>query len=130
DRNFCTTNFLFGIAGREASFVVRPHAATRHWEFVGKRRAGGRIETGQVFEQTIRATDDAGEVLVLRRVTVVLDKPTRDGDGEIPLLTDVPAKDAGARAIAELYRKRGLIETAFAELEEALNGEVNTLGSP
>src|SRR5512132_1842857 len=42
DRNFCTTNFLCGIAGREASFVVRQHAATLHWEFVGKRRAGGR----------------------------------------------------------------------------------------
>ena len=32
--------------------------------------------------------------------------------------------------IAELYRKRWLIETAFAELEETLNGEVNTLGYP
>src|SRR3954469_3603517 len=37
DRNFCTTNFLFGIARRDASFVVRQHAATLHWEFVGKR---------------------------------------------------------------------------------------------
>ena len=130
DRNFCTTNFLFGIAGREASFVVRQHAATLHWEFVGKRRACGRIETGKVFEQTIRATNDAGEVLILRRVTVVLDKPTRDGDVEIHLLTNVPAKDARAKVIAELYRKRWLIETAFAELEATLNGEVNTLGYP
>jgi IS4 transposase len=130
DRNFCTTNFLFGIAGREAFFVVRQHAATLHWEFAGKRRACGRIETGKVFEQTIRATNDAGEILVLRRVTVVLDKPTRDGDKEIHLLTNVPAKDARARVIAELYRKRWLIETAFAELEETLNGEVNTLGYP
>src|SRR3954464_12261782 len=130
DRNFCTTNFLFGIAGRAAFFVVRQHASTLHWEFVGKRRACGRIDTGKVFEQTIRATNDAGEILILRRVTVVLDKPTRDGDAEIHLLTNVPAKDARARVIAELYRKRWLIETAFAELEETLNGEVNTLGYP
>ena len=34
------------------------------------------------------------------------------------------------RVIAELYRKRWTIETAFAELEETLNGEVNTLGYP
>src|SRR3954470_22789973 len=60
DRNFCTTNFLFGIAGRAACFVVRQHAATLHWEFAGKRRACGRIETGKVFEQTIRATNEAG----------------------------------------------------------------------
>ncbi len=130
DRNFCTTNFLFGIAGREACFVVRQHAATLHWEFAGKRRACGRIETGKVFEQTIRATNDAGEILILRRITVVLDKPTRDGDVEIHLLTNVPAKDARAKVIAELYRKRWLIETAFAELKETLNGEVNTLGYP
>src|SRR5512147_2403003 len=130
DRNFCTTDFLFGITRRGGFFVIRQHASTLPWEFVGKRRAGGRIETGKVFEQTIRATNDAGEILILRRVTVVLDKPTRDGDVEIHLLTNVPAKDARAKVIAELYRKRWLIETAFAELEETLNGEVNTLGYP
>ena len=32
--------------------------------------------------------------------------------------------------IAELYRRRWTIETAFAELAETLNGEVNTLGYP
>jgi len=130
DRNFCTTNFLFGIAGREAFFVVRQHAATLHWEFVGKRRACGRTDTGRVFEQTIRATNDTGEVLILRRITVVLDKPTRDRETEIHLLTNLPAKDARAKVIAALYRKRWLIETAFAELESTLNGEVNTLGYP
>jgi hypothetical protein len=130
DRNFCTTNFLFGIAGREAYFVTRQHAATLHWEFAGKRRACGRIDTGKVFPQTIRATNDAGEILILRRITVVLDVPTRDGDKEIHLLTNVPAKDAHARVIAELYRKRWLIETAFQELEATLNGEIATLGYP
>jgi IS4 transposase len=130
DRNFCTTNFLFGIAGREASFIVRQHAATLRWEFAGKRRACGRIDTGSVFQQTIRATNDAGEILILRRITVVLDVPTRDGDKEIHLLTNLPAKDARARVIAELYRKRWLIETAFAELAATLNGEIDTLGYP
>ena len=130
DRNFCTTNFLFGIAGRDAFFVVRQHASTLHWEFVGKRRPRGRIDTGAVFEQKIRATNDAGEILFLRRITVVLDKPTRDGDAELHLLTNVPAKDAHARKIADLYRRRWTIETAFQELEATLNGEINTLGYP
>ena len=103
-------SFLFGIARRGGFFVIRQHASTLHWEFVGKRRACGRIETGKVFEQTIRATDDAGEILFLRRVTVVLDQPTRDGDTELHLLTNVPAKDAGARVIADLYRRRWTIE--------------------
>jgi IS4 transposase len=130
DRNFCTTNFLFGIAGRNAFFVVRQHASTLHWEFVGKRRARGRIDTGAVFEQKIRATNDAGEILFLRRITVILDKPTRDGDSELHLLTNVPAKDAHAQRIADLYRRRWTIETAFQELEATLNGEINTLGYP
>jgi IS4 transposase len=130
DRNFGTTNFLFGIAGRGAFFVVRQHAATLHWEFAGKRRACGRSDTGKVFEQKIRATNDAGEILILRRITVVLDKPTRDGEIEIHLLTNVPAKDARAKVIADLYRQRWTIETAFAELEATLHGEVNTLGYP
>ena len=101
DRNFCTTGFLFGIARREAFFVVRQHAATLHWEFTGKKRACGRIETGKVFEQTVRLTNpDTGEILFARRITVVLDKPTRDGDGEIHILTNLPKKAARARATA------------------------------
>ena len=130
DRNFCTTDFLFGIAGRGGSFVIRQHASTLRWTFVGKRRACGRIDTGKVFEQTIRATNDAGEILFLRRVTVLLDQPTRDGETELHILTNVPAKDAKAKAIADLYRRRWTIETAFQELEATLHGEVNTLGYP
>src|SRR4051812_22262840 len=130
DRNFCTTDFLFGIAGRGGFFVIRQHASTLRWEFVGKRRARGRIETGRVFEQTIRATNEAGEALILRRVTVLLDQPTRDGETELHLLTNLPAKDARAKVIAELYRKRWTIETAFQELEATLQGEIETLGYP
>ena len=130
DRNFCTTDFLFGIAQRSGSFVIRQHASTLHWEFVGKRRACGRIDTGKVFEQTIRASNDAGEILILRRITVLLDQPTRDGETELHLLTNVPAQDARAKVIADLYRRRWTIETAFQELEATLHGEITTLGDP
>jgi IS4 transposase len=130
DRNFCTTDFLFGIAGRGGFFAIRQHASTLHWSFVGKRRARGRIETGQVFEQTIRATNEADEILILRRIRVLLDQPTRDGETELHILTNVPAKDARAKVIADLYRRRWTIETAFQELEASLNSEVNTLGYP
>ncbi len=131
DRNFCTTGFLFGIGRRKAFFVVRQHAATLHWEFAGKRRACGRIDTGKVFEQKVRLRNpETDEVLFARRITVVLDKPTRDGDAEIHILSNLPAKDAKAKTIADLYRKRWTIETAFQELESTLNGEINTLGYP
>ena len=130
DRNFCTTGFIFGIVRRGGFFLVRQHASTLHYTLVGKRKDRGRVETGGVFEQTLRATNDAGEVLFLRRVTVVLDKPTRDDDTEIHLLTNLPVKDARANVVADLYRRRWTIEAAFAEMEETLNGEINALGYP
>jgi hypothetical protein len=130
DRNFCTTDFLFGIAHRGGSFLIRQHASTLCYTLVGKRKARGRIETGAVFEQKLRATNEAGEILFLRRVSVVLDQPTRDGDREIHLLTNLSAKKAHAEVIADLYRRRWTIETAFQELEATLNSEINTLGYP
>lgn len=130
DRNFCTTPLLYGVASRLAFFVTRQHSRNLRWEFVGKRQDRGRIETGRVFEQMIRTTNDAGAVLFLRRVTVVLDNPTRDGDAEIHVLTNLPRKDASARRVADLYRKRWTIETAFQELEATLQSEINTLGYP
>jgi hypothetical protein len=128
--NFCTTQLLYGIAVREAFFMIRQHARNLHWELIGKRRDHGRIETGQVFEQTMRTTNDAGEILFLRRITVVLDKPTRDGDTEIHVLTNLPREDAGAQVIADLYRKRWTIETAFQELEETLQARSAPWATP
>src|SRR3954468_19424443 len=130
DRNFCTTGFLFGIARRGGHFVIRQHRATLHIELVGERRACGRTDTGTVFEQEARLSDEGGESMRVRRITVVLDVPTRDGETEIHILTDLPADAADALTIAELYRKRWTVESAFGELATCLNGEVNTLGYP
>jgi len=129
DRNFCTTGFLFGIAKRGAVFVTRQHGSLG-WEAVGKRVAKGRCETGEVFEQTVRLTNDDGEILFVRRVTVELDEETRDGDRTIHILTNLNRKHANAIKVAHLYRNRWTLETAFQELEASLNGEINTLGYP
>ena len=130
DRNFCTTALLFGIHDRDGFFVIRQHASTLSWEAVGPREARGRGPTGEVFEQTVRLTDDRGQILFVRRITVVLDAPTRDGDGEIHILTNLPGEVADAITVAELYRKRWTLETAFQELEATLQSEINTLGYP
>ena len=116
DRNFCTTGFLFGIMRRKAFFVTRQHGSTLHWQLVGKRRTCGPIDTGKVFEQKVRLSDpDTGEVMFVRRITVVLDKPTRDGDAEIHILSNLPAKDAKAKTIADLYRTRWTIEMSHPD---------------
>jgi hypothetical protein len=130
DRNSCTTAFLFGIAQRSGSFVTRQHGSTLSWEVVGERASKGRCETGEVFEQKVRLSNDEGEILFVRRITVELDLPTRDGDRTIHILTDLPEEAADAVEVARLYLKRWTLETAFQELEASLHGEINTLGYP
>jgi IS4 transposase len=130
DRNFCTNGFLFGIVDRGGFFVTRQHGSSVHCELIGDRVPKGRCPTGQVFEQAARLTDVEGKTLRVRRITVELDRPTRDGDRAIHILTNLPESVAKAIQVAELYRKRWTLETAFQELESSLNGEINTLGYP
>src|SRR5436853_6655871 len=65
-----------------------------------------------------------------RCIIVRLKQPLRDGTTEIRLLTNVPPERLGARRLAEVYRTRWRIETAFQELTENLRCEINTLGFP
>lgn len=130
DRNFCTLKFLFGIRRRGGTFLIRQHGQLKG-RLIGRKRKIGRCETGVVYEQTIRLTDpDTEKTADFRRITIKLDKPTRDGDYELHLLSNVPAEDADAIVLAELYRKRWTIETVFQEITQTLQCEIATLGYP
>jgi hypothetical protein len=129
DRNFCTVPILIGIASRPSSFIIRQHA-NLPCHAVGPRYDRGEIETGRVYEQDFVVDCAGGTPLPVRRITVVLDTPTRDGDPEIHILTNVPRKDATAKTIARLYRQRWTVETAFADLNRWLNAEIAPLGYP
>ena len=128
DRNFCTLAFLFGIRARKAFFVMREHG-NLPFELVGRRSYVGRYETGHVYEQWMRITDADGTVAKIRRITIVLDEPTRDGDTEIHILTNLPC-EISALKVAALYRQRWTIENAFNEVAQNLEGEIETLGYP
>ena len=130
DRNFCTTDFLFGIAQQNGFFVIRQHGSTLTYELQGQRRKLGRCPTGMLYEQTVRLWNRKGETLLVRRVTVELTKPTRDGEKEIHILTNLPAADADAWMVADLYLRRWTVENAFQELGQALNSEIKTLAYP
>ena len=130
DRNFCTNGLLFGIAARGGFFVTRQHGSSVHCELVGERVFKGHGPTGRVFEQAARLIDVEGQTLMVRRITVELDQATRDGDRAIHILTNLPESAADALQVAELYRKRWTLETAFQELGSSLHGEINTLGHP
>lgn len=128
DRNFCIYAVLLGVAARGAFFVVRHHPQVVG-ELLGRRQPASGGEGGALAEQSLRVTDSAGTTLVLRRVTVVLDRPTRFGETEIHLLTNLPRQVSAAR-VAAAYQNRWSIETAFMHLATVLRSEVNTLGYP
>lgn len=130
DRNFCTTGFLFGIHKKKAAFLVRQHGNALHWELVGERCRVGRSERGNVYEQAVRLRNDQGQEMLIRRITIELDQPTRDGETELHLLTNLPAEAADGLLLAGLYLLRWRIETAFADLTVPLCCEIKSLGSP
>src|SRR5277367_2723536 len=127
DRNFCTLGFLFGLVRRASHFIIRHHA-NLPIETRGTLRSRGRIESGTVFEQDITLHFDDAQ-LFLRRIVIRLDAPTRDGDTEMAILTDLP-QSVDARTIADLYRRRWTIETLFARVERNLQSEIAALGYP
>jgi hypothetical protein len=129
DRNFCVRDFLHSINDRQAYFICRQHQGLP-WEAEGEERFIGRSETGTIYEQWIRVSDSDGNSQRFRRLRLVLKKATRDGDKELILVTNLSKTAAHAKLIAELYRKRWSIETAFQELEAHLHSEINTLGYP
>ncbi len=130
DRNFCTLGFLLGIRSRGAKFLVRQHA-NLPGRLRGRLKYKGRIKTGRVYEQSMEITDPkTGSTVTVRRITAKLNQPTRDGDTEIHILTNLPRNAADARKVADLYRKRWTIETMFQELTETLTCEIKTLGYP
>jgi hypothetical protein len=99
DRNFCTLAFLIGLLERRACFITRQHGRMPY-ELVGKRRCAGRCETGRVYEQAAQLRDPAtGKITQVRRITLLLKSPTRDGDKEIHLLTNLRPTTASAAKV-------------------------------
>jgi len=130
DSNFATLKFLAGIIEKQSCFLFRQHGSIKG-QLLGRQRKVGRCETGMVYEQKILLVNpDTKEPMELRRITVKLDKPTRNGDTEIHILTNVPVSDADALVLAELYGRRWTIELMFHEMSQTLEAEINTLGYP
>ena len=130
DHNFCTLGFLFGIAARQATFVVRQHQ-NLPWAAVTELAYAGGSADVAVWEQQIRLDHPAtGAPLQVRRLELRLPTPTRDGDRVIHVLTTLSAQEASASTVADLYRQRWKIETLFQVLEAALESEQTRLGYP
>lgn len=129
DRNFCVVSFLTGIASLRGAFVIREHKGLP-WEAEDELQLVSNTKNGKVYEQCIKVIDSSKQAHHFRRIQVKLNKPTRGGENEVFIITNLPKEAAHATEIAELYRKRWRLETVFQELERDLNSEINALGYP
>ena len=111
DRPFCIVRFLLQLAARSGFFVIRQHGRLKG-KLLKNRKRVGKTDCGTVYEQALEISEGE-QTLVVRRITIELVDPTRDGDKEIHLLSNVPATDANGCELAELYRDRWEIENAF-----------------
>ena len=131
DRNFCTTNFLFGIAAKLSYFVIRQHASNLVRKLIGKLREAGKDGQGrQLMEQRMVLTDpSSGKKLHVRRITIPLPQGNDKGEEALYVLTNLPRK-VSAVLVGDLYAKRWTIETAFQQLTDTLRTEIDTLAYP
>lgn len=127
DRHYCIVRFLVKIAAAGGNFIIRQHGRLKG-VLIGKRRRLGRTSSGVVYEQTMKLSGD-DDALTVRRITVELDQPTRDGDTEIHILTNLPAKIQGT-TISDVYRLRWEEENAFHVLQMTLTCELASVGHP
>ncbi len=124
DRNFCTIDYMGGIAEKKAFFLIRHHAGTK-LQPLGKEQACSSNASGKIYEQRVRVG-----WLECRCIIVRLKEPLRDGSTELRVLTNVPAERLRAKRVLKLYETRWRIESAFQELTVNLRCEINTLGYP
>lgn len=128
DRHFCIVYFLWKMNQKGAAFVIRQHGRLKG-ELLGNRKRCGHSPSGIVYEQKLRI-GSGEQSLIVRRMTVELSEPTRDGETEIHILSNVPVKDATAIRLAGLYHQRWEIENAFHVLTMTLTCELKSLGQP
>lgn len=129
DRNVCVFDFLWGIAEQAATFVIRRHKQlTLHP--LGAERPAGKVDGGHVTDQRVVVYGCRGRQLRLRCVRVHLKHPTRDGARVLALLTNLAPAAVPAAQVADLYRRRWTIESAFQKLQRDLHSEIDTLGYP
>src|SRR5262249_262039 len=97
DRNYCTLDLFAGVIWRRAVFLIG-HNKALDLHALSKRKRVGKTDTGVVYQCRVRLGEEA-DAPVCRCIVVELYKPTRDGDSQLVLLNNVPAKWAKATAL-------------------------------
>jgi hypothetical protein len=108
--------------------VIREHQVMP-WKALSDLKSVVLIDGGELLEQQIQIEYE-GNILQLRRVVLRLSQPTRHGDSEIVILSNLPEVDASAIVVSKLYRERWQVEGLFLRLTTNFEGEIKTLAYP
>ena len=127
DRHFCVLKLLREIDRVGANFVIRQHGRFQG-VLIGARTQIATTSRGTIHEQELLTSDKPG-AQQMRRITIALKKPTKNGEMEVHLLSNLPA-EIGAEQIAELYLVRWDEEVGFYHLTTTLTCEVPSIGHP
>ena len=128
DRNMCTLEFLCGIAQRQSAFVIREHQ-NLPWKALDELQSVAVVEAGELWEQPIQI-EYQQQVLQLRRIVLCLSQPTRHGERQIVILSNLPLTTASTVVISQLYRERWQVEGLFLSVTTNFEGEIKTLAYP
>jgi hypothetical protein len=128
DRNMCTLDFLRGIDERQATFVIREHQGLP-WQPLDDLACVSQTEAGELWEQAI-AIQSAGVAVKLRRIVLTGAQPTRHGQTEMVILSNLPVAVADAEMISQLYRDRWQVEGLFLTVTMNFESEIQTLAYP
>lgn len=127
-RHYCIVQFMQSIHAKPGCyFIIRQHRRLPG-VLLGSRQRLGRTESGVVYEQLMRLTQDETS-LIVRRVTIELDAPTQDGTTEVHVLTNLP-DTVDSQTVMRQYHRRWEEETAFYYLRMCFNDELTSLGHP
>lgn len=129
DRNFCVRPFLFRLHRAQSAFVVRWHARSCPFDEIESLHGAEGSMQG-VLQQKVWLEDPVShEHLMVRRIVLPLSAPTRNGDTELILMTDLPDRIT-ADEICAAYRHRWQIETHYQRLTQQLHCEPPALNYP
>lgn len=129
DRNFCIRSFLFRIHRARSTFLIRWHASSCPYQQITALHPARGSRQGAMEHAVWLQDPQSKEWLQARRIVLPLPQPTRDGDLELVLLTDLP-DSVSADELCDRYRGRWQIETHFQRLTQQLHCEPPALNHP
>ena len=129
DRNFCIRSLLFRIHRAQSTFLMRWHGNACPFEEIAPLRQAKGTRIGAQEQPVWLQDPQTEEWLQVRRIVLQLAQPTRSGDEELILITNLP-ETVHADHLCEVYQERWQIEVQYQRLTQQLHCEPPGLNHP